>query len=162
LGYEYCFADVDRERRLDQFEHRRLDRSERRRADREDHGANAPGVTRDVLILEKFPFSDPSASIKWERRKTVLVSVAEDRSRTARVKDKGGLSFEAFEVTFSNKNVAELQTAHDFFDRFYPGKKFIFEDKLRNIRKIVYFDSNISHEADASCAINFSFRINEA
>jgi hypothetical protein len=124
--------------------------------------ANAQTVTRDVLILEKFPFTDPAAPYKWERRKTVLVSVAEDRSRTARQKDKDGLSFEAFEVTFKNKDATEIATALDFFDRTGFGKRFIFEDKLRNVRKIVYFDSNINVDADASCAVDFSFRIVEA
>jgi hypothetical protein len=118
-------------------------------------------ATRDVLIMEKFPFSDPSAPLNWDRKKTVLVSVVEDRTRTSRVKDKDGLSFEAHEVKFTNRDVSELAVVHDFFDHHYPGKRFIFEDKLRNRRMVVYFDSDIRHEVDSSCAVDFSFRIVE-
>jgi hypothetical protein len=118
-------------------------------------------VTTDVPVLDAFPF-DPTAVIKWERRKTVLVSTAEDRTRASRIKDKDGLSFDAWELTFSNKTVAELETALAFFDTHYPGVSFIFDDKLRNKRKVVYFDSNIAVEAGSGCDVDFSFRVVEA
>src|SRR5262249_54728261 len=53
-------------------------------------------VSVNVVIMDLFPFSDFALPFSWDRRKTVLISRAEDRSRTARVKDKDGLAFEAF------------------------------------------------------------------
>lgn len=119
-------------------------------------------VSRDVVVLEKFPFDDPALPLTWDRRKTVLISRAEDRTRGARVKDKGNLPFETFELAFKNRTVTQLQTAHDFWDRYYPDKKFIFDDKLRNVRKVVYFDSDVRQEGNARCGIDFSFRLIEA
>jgi hypothetical protein len=118
-------------------------------------------VTRDVEILEKFPLDNPSAPLKWTRRKTMLVSTAEDRTRATRVKDKDGKSFELWEVSFLNTEIEELETVLDFFDRHYPGKRFIFEDKTRGRRMVVYFDSDINVEVDSACACDFSFGIIE-
>lgn len=120
-------------------------------------------VTIEVPVLEVFPI-EPSAPIKWDRRKTVLVSRAEDRSRTSRVKDKDGKAFEAWEITLNNIEIADVGTLRNFWDAHYPGKKFIFEDKLNTptLRKVVYFDSDITFEAESSCAVRASFRILEA
>src|SRR5262249_22164344 len=85
-------------------------------------------ATLDVVIMEKFPLSDPSAPITVDLNKTVLVSTAEDRARTTRVKDKDGLAFQSREVSFKNKDVTELESVIDFWQRNYPGKRFILED----------------------------------
>ena len=92
---------------------------------------------------------------------TVLISKAEDRSRSARVKDKGGLPFEAFELTFKNRDWPELLAAQAFWDEHYPGKRFIVEDRFRNRRLQGYFDSDLRQEVDGDCAIDYSFRFEE-
>ena len=74
---------------------------------------------------------------------------------------ESSLPFEPFEVTLQNLEVSEVITLDGFWDEHYPGLRFIYEDKLRNLRKIVYFDSDISHEADSACAITAKFRLIE-
>lgn len=117
--------------------------------------------TIEIPVLLAFPYTDPALPLSWDRRKTVLVSRAEDRTRAARVKDKGALAFESFELSFKQRTTTELQTVHDFWDDHYPGKRFIFEDRLRDVRKVVYFDSDIRQEGNARCGIDYSFRIVE-
>lgn len=117
--------------------------------------------TIEIPVLLAFPYTDPALPLSWDRRKTVLVSRAEDRTRAARVKDKGALAFESFELSYKNRTTTELQTVHDFWDDHYPGKRFIFEDRLRDVRKVVYFDSDIRQEGNARCGIDYSFRVVE-
>lgn len=114
-------------------------------------------VAVELPVLEKFAY-DPTLNIPWDRKKTVLISRAEDRSRSSRVKDKGGLAFEAFEFTFRNRDLTELNAVHAFWDKHYPQKRWIYEDKLRNVRKVLYFDSDIRQEAGIACDIDYSFR----
>jgi hypothetical protein len=118
-------------------------------------------ATRDVLILKKFPITSVSAPIQWKRSKTVLVSEAEDGTRVSRIKNKGGSPREAYEVRITLLTLTDLETIQAFWDEHYPGKQFVFEDAPRNIRKIVYFDSDINAEGSAR-AFDVSFRIKEA
>lgn len=119
-------------------------------------------VTRDVLILEKFPFDNFALPLTVDYRKTVLISRAEDRTRTARVKDKDGKAFRSYEVRLTQRTVADLQAVIAFFDAHYPSKRFILEDKREGIRLIVYFDSDLRWEGNARCGIDISFRVIEA
>jgi len=119
---------------------------------------NGPNIViLEIDVLEVFPLK-LSAPLKWDRRKTVLSSRAEDRSRPTRVKDKDGKPFEAWENSIGNLEVSELETLHDFWDRHHPGVPFIFEDGLRGLRKVVYSDSDLSHQAESDCSIGVSFR----
>jgi hypothetical protein len=120
--------------------------------------AGGTTVTRDVEILEKFPLQ-PSAPLKWTRRKIVLIGTAEDRTRTSRSK---GESFDAYEIAIVNLEPEELETLLDFFDRNQPGTRFIFENEVTGQNKVAYFDSDINVEADSACAIDVSFRVIEA
>lgn len=117
-------------------------------------------VTAEIPVLKEFPYV-PNRSLKWDRKKTVLISRAEDRRRAARVKDANNEAFEAFELTFLNRNLAELAAVHTFWDDHHPEKRFIFTDEHRDVRKVVYFDSDISHDAAATCATTYSFRVIE-
>jgi len=119
-------------------------------------------ATRDIEILEGFVFDDPSAPITAEHQKTAIIETAEDRTRTSRVKDKDGLSFQTREVSFINKDLADLERALAFWEFYYPGKRFILLDRLRKKWIVCYFDSNLRWEADSSCAVDISFRIKEA
>lgn len=119
-------------------------------------------ITLEVPVLESFPIADPTAPITVDLNKTVLVSTSEDRTRTSRVKDKGGLASQSREVNYRNKQVSELEQAIDCWQRNHPGTRLIFEDKIRNKRIVAYFDSNLRWEADNACSIDISFRIKEA
>jgi peptide methionine sulfoxide reductase MsrA len=99
--------------------------------------------------------------LKWDRKKTVLLSRAEDRRRAARVKDANNEAYESFELTFNNRNLSELAAVQTFWDDHHPDKRFIFTDSHRSIRKVVYFDSDIAHDAAATCATTYSFRVIE-
>jgi hypothetical protein len=118
-------------------------------------------ATRDVLIMKKFPITSVSAPIQWRRSKTVLVSEAEDGTRVSRIKNKGGSPREAYEVRITLLTLTDLETIQAFWDEHYPGKQFVFEDVPRNIRKVVYFDSDINAEGSAR-AFDVSFRVKEA
>jgi hypothetical protein len=113
-----------------------------------------------VDVLETFPL-DLSAPVRWDRRKTVVVSRAEDRTRRGRVKDKDGLAFQTWEASIGNLEVDEVDVLDDFWDRHHPTVAFIFDDDLRTARRVIYFDSDISYEAGADCAINAAFRFIE-
>lgn len=114
-------------------------------------------VTLVVPVLKKFPY-DPTLSIPWTRHKTVLISRAEDRTRSSRVKDKDGLPYESFELKFANRDLAEVNAAMAFWDEHYPQKRFIYMDKIRNIRLVQYFDSDVNVEGDVTCSMDYAFR----
>lgn len=118
-------------------------------------------VFRDVLIMEKFPFTN-FAEMSIDYKSTSLISTAEDRTRVARSKDKDGLPFKSGEVRYSQRSVADLVTVQDFFKRNLFSKRFIFEDLRENVRIAAYFDSNIRYEGNKRCGIDISFRIVEA
>lgn len=111
----------------------------------------------EIPVLKKFAY-DPSNPITWDRRKTVTIAQSEDRTRTSRVKDKNGTAFEAFELTFTDRDTTELAAVHSFWDEHYPGQPFILQDAIRSKRLVGYFDSDIRNEVDGSCAISYSFR----
>lgn len=113
--------------------------------------------TVEIPVLQKFAY-DPDAPLAWDRRRTVIVSQSEDRTRVTRIKDKDGIAFEAFEFTFSNRDLTELAAVHTFWDNHHPGKAFIMQDNLRSKRLVGYFDSDVRNEADGSCAVTYSFR----
>lgn len=117
-------------------------------------------VTAEIPVLKEFPYR-PSRPLKWDARKTVLISRSEDRRRAARVKDYNNEGFEAFELTFLNRTLAELDAVRTFWNDHHPDKRFIFTDEHRDVRKVVYFDSDISHDAAATCATTYSFRVIE-
>ncbi len=127
--------------------------------------ATGSGFTKivDMPVLKLFPY-DPNAIIPWDRRKTVLVSRAEDRTRLTRVKDKLGLGYESYELTFNNRDLTELQAAHAFWEEHYPGLRFIFANKVYSpVKRLVgYFDSDFRTEAGGTfCPIDYSFRFIE-
>lgn len=110
-----------------------------------------------VPVLKLFPY-DPTLSIPWTVRKTVLISRAEDRTRSSRVKDKDGLPYESFELKFANRDVTEINAAVAFWTEHYPQKRFIYLDKIRNARLVQYFDSDVNIEGDVTCSMDYAFR----
>lgn len=117
-------------------------------------------VTLDVKILDIFPY-DPSVSYTDDVTKTVLMSMAEDGSRTARVKNQYNKSRRKYELTFRNRDPAEYLAAESFWRSHHPEKTFMFNDAILGIQVEVYFDSDFRCEPQAGCPIDYSFRLIE-
>ncbi len=117
-------------------------------------------VTAEIWVLKHFPY-DPNQTVNFERRKSVLISRAEDRSRSSRVKDYNNEAFEAFELSFRDRLLAEFEAARAFWDDHHPGKRLIYEDKIRSLRRVVWTDSDIRIEGYSRKAISYSFRVIE-
>lgn len=115
-------------------------------------------VTRDVLILEKFPFGNFVFPYTVDYRKGVLISEAEDGTRVARVKRP---SHRAYDVQLGQCEEADFQTVRDFWDRHHPSKRVIFEDLEEGIRIIAHTDSDLQWERTAA-GVNIAFRVKEA
>jgi hypothetical protein len=115
-------------------------------------------VSATIPVLNAFPYR-PNLPLKWERKKTVLVSQSEDkRGRATRVKNYDNTPFESHEFTFLNRNLAELSAAQDFWDAHYPNKRFILTESHRGIRLVLWPDSDIGFDASATCATTYTFR----
>ena len=115
-------------------------------------------VSAIIPVLNAFPYR-PNLTLKWERKKTVLVSQSEDkRGRATRVKNYDNTPFESHEFTFLNRNLAELSAAQDFWDAHYPNKRFILTEAHRGIRLVLWPDSDIGFDASATCATTYTFR----
>jgi hypothetical protein len=123
-----------------------------------DFGSNT--VTRDVLILDKFPFSDFSLPVSWDRNLSALVSMSEDR--TSRITREKAPAYDTYPVKLTSRTLADSNAVDAFFDAKGYGKPFILEDKVRGIRKVGWFDSVIRHEARDECDIDLSFQFLEA
>jgi len=117
-------------------------------------------LTQVIPVLKHFAY-DPTQPSTWERIKDVLVSKAEDRSRSSRVKSYNNQAYEAYEFQFVNRGLAEATAVEDFSDEHYPQLRFIYEDKYRTRRKVVYLDSPIKTQAYARCAFIYSLRLIE-
>jgi hypothetical protein len=117
-------------------------------------------VTRDVLVLPIFPLNDPTLPLTWTRNRTSLISMSEDR-KSRIVREKSGI-FDDYEIKFTQRTLAESDAVDAFWDAQGYGKLFILEDKVRDIRKVGWFDSAINHEGYDTCAIDLSFRFVEA
>lgn len=118
--------------------------------------------TVECPVLKKIPY-DPSARIEGELKKTVVLFRAEDRSRYSRIKDKDQENYRTYTLSFQNRTAAEFDDMGAFWDEHYSQKRVIFEDKARGttIRRVVYFDSDISYSIGANCPYDYSFRIAE-
>ena len=115
-------------------------------------------VTATIPTLKAFPYK-PNLPLKWEAKKTVLVSQSENRrKRASRVKNYNNEPYETHELTFINRNLSELDAARTFWEEHYPNKRFILTESHRGIRLVLWFDSDIAHNADATCATTYTFR----
>ena len=115
-----------------------------------------------VPVLKKIPY-DPSARIDGEIKKTVVLSRAEDGTRTSRVKNRYQEQFRALTLQFNNRTAAETDAMEAFWNDHYPQKRVIWDDKARSttIRRIVYFDSDLGFSIAGNCPYDYSFRIIE-
>jgi hypothetical protein len=120
-------------------------------------------VTLDVPVLEAFPRTDFKLPWSIDLVKRVLISEAEDGSRTSRVKSRARRSFpvELLVDAVEDLNGAGLNTIQDFWDRHHPGVQFILEDPEEGVRLVVYADSDLRWE-HTGVGINIAFRVKEA
>ena len=114
----------------------------------------------EVQVLESFPLTDPSLPVIWERNLIALLSMSEDRSR--RAARRKSPPFDSYEVKYLSRSLTESNTVDAFFDAHEFGRLFILDDKVRNVRRVGWFDSPIRHEGNDECAIDLSFRFLEA
>jgi hypothetical protein len=115
---------------------------------------------RDVLIIEKFPFSDFILPVTWDRNLSALVSMSEDRS--SRITREKAPPFDSYQIRLASRTLTDSNAVDAFFDAKGLGTPFILEDELRGIRKVGWFDSGIRHEARDECDIDLSFQFLEA
>jgi hypothetical protein len=114
----------------------------------------------NVAVLPLFPFNDVTLPINWKRRRTSLISMSEDRS--SRIVREKSSSYDDYEIKLTARPLTDSDAVDAFWDDQGYGKLFILEDKVRNIRKIGWFDSEIEHEGEDTCSHNLSFRFTEA
>jgi hypothetical protein len=117
--------------------------------------------TIEMWVLKIFPY-DPHVPFDGVVHKTVLIGRSQSRRRFSRVLDPGGQSFEDNELPFLGRSITEYNAAVDFWEEHHPQLSFIYNDKLRNTRWRVYFDSDVSRRFRSQCAIDYTFRIVEA
>jgi hypothetical protein len=122
--------------------------------------SGATTVSLTIAVLDIFPY-DPSVSFTDDVTKTVLMSMAEDGSRTARVKNQYNKSRRKYELTFRNRDPNEYLAAESFWRTHHPDKTFMFNDAILGIQVEVYFDSDFRCEPQAGCPIDYSFRLIE-
>jgi hypothetical protein len=116
-------------------------------------------ATRDVLIMEKFPFSDFVFPFEVDWLKKILTSESEDgTSYIARIKSRARQSFP---WRLTKCSVADLTTVRTFWDRHHPGVRFIMENLEEEIRLVVRTDSDLRWEYTDS-GINITGRVKEA
>lgn len=119
-------------------------------------------VRYEFTTLDKFPF-DVNLPHKGTRSKAVLVSISEGQTVAGRVKDLNGVGNDSFELQIQNIDNAELLQIRAFWEEFFPHKRFILVDPIRQINLAVRFDSALSYQANAvsGCNIDISFRVTE-
>jgi hypothetical protein len=117
-------------------------------------------ATRDILIAELFPLTNPILPISWDRNLNALISESEDR--TSFVTREKAPPYDSYEVRFAARTLTECDTVDAFFDAHGFGKVFILVDSNRGVRKAGRFDSVIHHEGSGQCAYDLSFRFKEA
>jgi hypothetical protein len=120
-------------------------------------------ITLEVPVLEAFPRSDFILPWPIDLVKRVLVSEAEDGTRTSRIKTAARRSFPVSLLVdaVEDLNGAGLETVSAFWDRHHPGVRFILDDPEELIRLVVYSDSDIRWE-HTGAGINIAFRVKQA
>jgi hypothetical protein len=121
-------------------------------------------VTRDVEIVEKFPRSDFKLDWPIDYAKRVLLSEAEDGTRTSRIKTAARRSFPVELLVDAVEDLngkAGLRTIRDFWDRHHPGLRFIMEDPEEGIQLVMYTDSELRW-VHTGAGIEIVFRVKGA
>lgn len=114
-----------------------------------------------VEIVEVFPF-DPDFGYTVEEAKTVVVNRTEDDEPYGRVKSPANQPRRKYELKFQGVGTDDLAIAEDFWNRHFPDRVFIYDDKFRGEKVACYFDSNLKYEPGAGCDVDYSFRLIEA
>jgi hypothetical protein len=86
--------------------------------------------------------------------------MSEDRS--SRITREKAEAFDSYQIKFTERSLAQAETAAAFFKAQGYGKPFILEDTVRGVRKAGWFDSPIRFEGYEECAIDLAFRFLEA
>jgi hypothetical protein len=103
-------------------------------------------------------FLVPSYGYKLKRKRRYLLAVAEDGTRTGRV--KGGFTW-AFDLVWKNRTLTEYNTLLAFWEAQGYASAFTYVDAIRGSSHACYFDSEIEAEASSFDVIDFSCTITE-
>jgi hypothetical protein len=119
-------------------------------------------VSQEIRVLNHFSYN-PNTPLNWEDKRTLLVSRAEDRTVSFRIKDADEETYQAHEWDFRNRTVSEYGTVRTFWQNQYGKLPFIWDSPFRSVRHVFYFDSDIKAQATAGgCGVDYSFRVVEA
>lgn len=117
-----------------------------------------------VLLEEPFPqnldtgFLVPSYGYKLNRKRRYLLAVAEDGTRTGRIK---GPSTWSFDLVWKNRSREEYETLLAFWELKGYANVFSYRDAIRQSDHLCYFDSEIEAEASSFDVLDFSCTITE-
>lgn len=126
-----------------------------------------PQLMGSILLGDPLPvfpqnlttgFLVPSFGYKQKRKRRYLLAVAEDGTRTGRV--KGPFTW-AFDLVWKNRSLEEYNTLLAFWETQGYAGQFVFQDAIRNSLHNVYFDSEIEAEASSFDVIDFNVSITE-
>jgi hypothetical protein len=104
-------------------------------------------------------FLTPSFGYRIKRKRRYLLAIAEDGTRTGRV--KGGLSW-GFDLVFKNRQKDEYDTLVAFWDTMGLWTPFNYTDTIKGTSHVCYFDSEVEAEASSFDALDFNVTISEA
>ncbi len=114
-----------------------------------------------VDIVEVFPF-DPTYGYSVETAKTIVINRTEDDEPYGRVKAPQNQPRRRYELKYQDADTTEYAIAADFWNRHFPQRKFILDDKLNGEKICGYFDSALKYEPTSTCSLAYSFRFLEA
>jgi ribosomal protein L37AE/L43A len=118
-----------------------------------------------IALAEEFPqnletgFLTPSFGYRIKRKRRYLLAIAEDGTRTGRV--KGGLSW-GFDLVFKNRQKDEYDTLVAFWDLMGLWTPFQYTDPIKHTVHTCYFDSEVEAEASSFDALDFNVTITES
>ncbi len=101
-------------------------------------------------------FLVPSYGTKPKVHQRVLLAVAEDGTRTGRI--KSGIQY-GFDLVYKNRSTSEYATLMSFWQTMGLHLPFNYYDKLQNVWFTLYFDSEIEGEYLSFALIDFSVAV---
>lgn len=98
----------------------------------------------------------PNAVVQAEVQQIVTYDYSDNRTRFAR---KRGQPYVVFDLTFNNRNLANLQTMQAFWCTHYPGVEIQWSDGATGYDWQGYIISDLEWEVQAMCDIDIKMRV---
>lgn len=112
-------------------------------------------VATPTAIANNLPIN-PSAVVQTDLQHLVTYDYSDNRTRYAR---KRGLPYAIFDMTFSNKALADLILLQRFWGTYYPGGQVQWLDPATGYDWDGYIVSDLEWEAQAMCDIDIKMRL---